>query len=357
MRIGLDASYSLDSSPSGVGVYSASIIAALTAAAPEDHFLLCYRANRFIRAITKPRNARNTSRYPLEDLMLPLLRKRVDLFHGLNQRLPPCTFPRTVATFHDLFVMTADYSTPEFRLHFTKLAQDTAQRSDHIIAVSRYTAGSVAELLSYPLEHISVVHHGVRRVPRIADDELRRFRLTHDLEAPFILHVGTLQKRKNIERLLEAFEQIQSPTRLVLAGSDGYGSDRILDRLETSSAASRIRRFGYVHRPLLDRLYRAADVLAFPSLEEGFGLPVLEAMSAGLPVVTSNRSALSEVAGDAALLVNPEDPCEIRSAIEEALEEGPTRRRLINAGSRREQEFSWFKAARETLQVYRRLLG
>ena len=356
MRIGLDASYSLDSSPSGVGIYSASIITALLSSAPDDHFLLCYRANRFFRAITKPRNARNTSRYPLEDLMLPHLQKRIDLFHGLNQRLPSCNFHRTVATFHDLFVMTADYSTPEFRLRFRKLAQDTAQRADHIIAVSQYTAGLVAELLSYPPEHITVVHHGVRRIPRIADDELRRFRAAHDLEAPFILHVGTLQKRKNVERLLEAFEHIDGPTRLVLAGSDGYGSDRILDRLETSSATARIRRLGYVDRPLLEHLYRAASVLAFPSLEEGFGLPVLEAMSAGLPVVTSNRSALAEVAGDAALLVNPEDAYEIRIAIEEALEEGPTRRRLIHAGLQREQEFGWFKAARETLWVYRRLL-
>ena len=282
MKIGIDASYSLDASPSGVGVYSAGIIGALAEAAPGDRFVLCYRSNRFFRAMTKRRVGRNTSRHLLEPFFLRGLQRRIQLFHGLNQRLPPCTFPATVATFHDLFVMTADYSTPEFRRRFAQIAQDTAERSDHIIAVSQYTANLVADLLSYPSEKITVVHHGVERIPLIPEEELRRFRKEYDLEPPFILHVGAIQKRKNIEGLLAAFERIQAPTRLVLAGAEGYGSGVILERIEASSAAPRIRHFGYVDRPMLERLYRSADVLAFPSLDEGFGLPVLEAMSAGL---------------------------------------------------------------------------
>ena len=355
MKIGIDASYSLDTSPSGVGVYSTGIIKALAESFPDDRFRLCYRSNRFFRAMTRRRAARNTSRHLLEPFFLPGLQRRVQLFHGLNQRLPPCTFNAAVATFHDLFVMTADYSTPEFRRRFARIAQDTAEHSDHIIAVSQYTAALVAEILSYPSDRITVVHHGVERIPLIKGEEIRQFRKEHDLEAPFILHVGAIQKRKNIEGLLAAFERIQAPTRLVLAGAEGYGGGAILERLEASSAAPRIRRFGYVDRPLLERLYRSASVLAFPSLEEGFGLPVLEAMSAGLPVVTSNRSALADVAGDAGLLVNPEDPYDLRIAIEEALDDGPTRRHLIEAGFKREGEFSWIKAAHETMRVYRRL--
>jgi glycosyltransferase involved in cell wall biosynthesis len=261
-----------------------------------------------------------------------------------------------VTTIHDLFVMTADYSTPEFRRRFTLLAQDAAERSDHIIAVSEYTADKVAKLLFVPRDRISVIHHGVDRIPAIAEDELADFRRRHDLQTPFILHVGAIQKRKNVERLIEAFERIEGPTRLVLAGGNGYGAERILKRIETSSSAPRIRRLGYVDRPTLERLYRTASVLAFPSLDEGFGLPVLEAMSAGLPVVTSNRAALAEVAGDAALLVNPEDSHELRVAIEEALEDGAIRRRLIGAGLRREGEFNWMKAAHETMQIYRRVV-
>ena len=356
MKVGLDASYSLDTSPSGVGVYSTGIIGALAESFPDDRFGLCYRSNRFFRAMTRKRVARNTSRHLLEPLFLPGLQRRFSLFHGLNQRLPACSFKATAATFHDLFVMTADYSTPEFRRHFARIAKETAERSDHIIAVSQYTADLVAELLSYPNEQITVVHHGVERIPVIAEEEIRRFRKEHDLEAPFILHVGAIQKRKNIEGLLAAFERIPGPTRLVLAGSEGYRAGPILEKVGASSAAPRIRRFGYVDRPLLERLYRSAEVLAFPSLDEGFGLPVLEAMSAGLPVVTSNRSALAEVAGNAALLVDPEDSYDLRIAIEEVLEEGPTRRRLIEAGFRRERQFSWVKAAHETMRVYRRLV-
>jgi len=356
VKIGLDASYSLDRSPSGVGVYSTGIIGALAESFPDDRFGLCYRSNRFFRAMTRRRVARNTSRHLLEPFFLPGLQRRVQLFHGLNQRLPPCSFNATVATFHDLFVMTADYSTPEFRRRFAQIAQQTAEQSDHIIAVSQYTADLVAELLSYPSDQITVVHHGVERIPLIKEEEIRRFRKEHDLEAPFILHVGAIQKRKNIEDLLAAFERIQAPTRLVLAGAEGYGAGLILERIEASSAAPRIRRFGYVDRPLLERLYRSADVFAFPSLDEGFGLPILEAMSAGLPVVTSNRSATAEVAGEAALLVNPEDSYDLRIAIEEALEDGPTRRRLIQAGFKREGEFSWTKAAHQTMRVYRRLI-
>lgn len=355
MRIGLDASYSTDASPTGVAAYSSNLIRAFADYAPDDRFLLCYRANRFLRALTSPRWGGNMSRNLLEELTTPLIRRRVDLFHGLNQRLPSGKFRRAVTTFHDLFVMTADYSTPAFRRRFTLFAEEAAGRSDHIIAVSNYTAEQVAKLLFFPRDRISVVHHGVERIPAIADEELQDFRRTHDLESPFILHVGAIQKRKNIERLVEAFEHIEGPTRLVLAGGNGYGSDRILHRIEQSPSAPRIRRIGYVDRPMLDRLYRSASVLAFPSLDEGFGLPVLEAMSAGLPVVTSNRAALAEVAGNAALLVNPEDSHELRIAIEEALEEGAVRRRLVEAGLRRESEFSWMKAAHETMQIYRSL--
>ncbi|HUG82437.1 MAG TPA: glycosyltransferase family 1 protein [Bryobacterales bacterium] len=356
MRVGLDATYSADRFPTGVGAYCSNLIDALAQNAPDDRFLLCYRANRFLRALKAPRRGRNMSQHLMESFTIPLIQRKVDLFHGLDQRLPTGRFRRAVTTFHDLFVMTADYSTPEFRRRFRLFAEEAAERSDHIIAVSHYTAEKVAQLLLVPRERISVVHHGVERIPAIAAAELDEFRRRHDLEAPFILHVGAIQKRKNIERLVEAFECIEGPTRLVLAGGNGYGAERILERIERSSAAPRIRRIGYVDRPTLERLYRSASVLAFPSLDEGFGLPVLEAMSAGLPVVTSNRAALAEIAGEAALLVDPENPHELRGAIEEVLEAGAVRRRLIEAGLRRESEFSWMKAAHETMQVYRRVV-
>jgi glycosyltransferase involved in cell wall biosynthesis len=280
--------------------------------------------------------------------------RNANVFHGLNQRLPRTPLPRAITTFHDLFVITGDYSTPEFRSRFTALAQDAASRSGHIIAVSRYTADQLIQHLNYPREQISVIHHGVDSVPEIPAPAREAFRRQLALEGPFILHVGAIQKRKNIIRLVQAFEGLADRYSLIFAGSAGYGARDILDRIENSRARQRIHVLGYRTRNELSCLYRTAEVLAFPSLAEGFGLPVLEAMSAGLPVVTSGGSALQEVGGDAALLVDPLDVEALRAALQAALEDGLVRQRLVEAGLRRAAEFTWPRAARETLAVYRR---
>jgi glycosyltransferase involved in cell wall biosynthesis len=349
----LDASYSLGREPSGVAVYCSRIIQALAHAAPDDRLVLCYRANRFFRALLSPRPASNCSRRMLEEFAPLLPPRRATLFHGLNQRLPRSRFRRAVTTFHDLFVMSGAYSTPEFRQRFTAMARDAASRSDHIVAVSRYTAGQVAGHLNYPSERITVVHHGVDPIPEISSEDAGVFLRQHSLEAPFLLHVGAIQERKNIRRLVESFECLSDRYMLVLAGAAGYGAREILDRIEKSPARRRIRVLGYRTRDELHQLYRTAAVLAFPSLEEGFGFPVLEAMSAGLPVVTSNNSALREVAGAAALLVDPLDVDDLRGALQAVLGDSAVRERLVAAGFRRAAEFTWQRAAQQTLAVYR----
>jgi O-antigen biosynthesis alpha-1,2-mannosyltransferase len=352
--VALDASYSLGREPSGVAVYCSRILESLALAAPEDRFLLCYRANRFFRALRSPLPAPNCSRRLLEEFAPFLPPRQAALFHGLNQRLPRASFRRAVTTFHDLFVMSGDYSSPEFRKRFTGLARDAARRSDHIIAVSHFTAGQIAGHLNIPSDRISVVHHGVDPIPEVSPGQRETFRRKLDLEGPFVLHVGAIQKRKNVARLLEAFEGLGERYRLVLAGASGYGAQEILDSIDNSPVRPRIRVLGYCSRDELNNLYRSAAVLAFPSLEEGFGFPVLEAMSAGLPVVTSDGSALQEVAGDAALLVDPQDAASLRSALQTALEDPSVRERLVAAGSCRAAEFTWRRAAQETLAVYRR---
>lgn len=353
MIYALDASYSLGREPSGVAVYCSRIIQSLAQAAPGDRFLLCYRANRFFRALLSPLPGPNCSRRLMEEFA-PLLPPRgAALFHGLNQRLPRGSFRRAVTTFHDLFVMSGDYSSAEFRGRFTDLARDAAGRSDHIIAVSRFTAGQIAGHLNYPSDRIHVVHHGVDPIPEVSQEKQDEFRLKYDLGEPFLLHVGAIQQRKNITRLVQAFESLPERYLLVLAGAAGYGAREILERIENSPARRRIRVLGYRTRDELNQLYRTAAVLAFPSLEEGFGFPVLEAMSAGLPVVTSNGSALAEVAGEAALLVDPLDVDGLRNALHAALEDPSLRERLAAAGLRRAAQFTWRRAARQTLAVYR----
>ncbi len=186
---------------------------------------------------------------------------------------------------------------------------------------------------------------------------LREFRREHALEAPYLLHVGAIQRRKNLARLIEAFEGLPGDRLLVLAGSDGYGAAAIRERIRGSPAAGRIRELGYVDEPTRAKLYRGAAALAFPSLDEGFGIPILEAFAAGLPALTSDSSALPEVAGDAALLADPLEVEAIRDGLLRILEDEALRADLIEKGRRRAAEFTWRRAARETAAVYRDLAG
>ena len=344
-KIALDATYSIGEVLSGVGLYSHEILMGLAGAHPEVRFDFCYRPHRYLRAwrAALPPNARRRV------LAEPLGPRGADLFHGLNQRLPGIPMRRAIATFHDLFVMTGEYSTPEFRARFTAQARDAANRADAVIAVSEFTRSQVVSLLGVDAARVHVVHHGTRQFG--PQDSTPRGR------EKVILNVGAIQKRKNIARLVEAFERLAPPWQLVLAGSHGYGAGEILARIEKSRARDRIRVTGYVSPEELAGWYARAAVFAFPSLDEGFGMPLLEAMAAGVPVIASNRSALPEVAGDAALLVDPEDSEALGQALGELSVNGDLCRELARRGIARAQTFTWEKAVRETWDVYRTLLG
>lgn len=343
-RIALDATYSIGEVLSGVGLYSHEILTGLAAAHPEIGFDFYYRPHRYLRArrTVLPHNVRRRL------LAEPLGPRRADLFHGLNQRLPHVPMRRAIATFHDLFVMTGEYSTPEFRARFTAQARDAAQRADAVIAVSEFTRRQVISLLEVDPAKVHVVHHGIRKLAGPGGAPTGREKV--------ILNVGAIQKRKNIARLVESFETLPPPWQLVLSGSSGYGAEEILARIESSRARDRIQVTGYVSAEKLAGWYARAAVFAFPSLDEGFGMPVLEAMAAGVPVITSNRSALPEVAGDAALLVDPEDTQAIGNALRELALNQDLCRDLTRRGTARAQEFTWDKAVRETWEVYRKLL-
>jgi glycosyltransferase involved in cell wall biosynthesis len=201
MNIALDATDSLEGKPSGVGVYCARIIHEIAERAPTDHFHLGYRFRRFFPVLGTPLPASNCSRFLLEESAWWLSPRRAALFHGLNQRLPGIRFRGMVTTFHDLFMMTAEYSTPEFRERFTALSRSAAERSDHIIAVSQFTADQVVELLGYPRDRITVVHHGVDPSPAAPLSKSEYLEKRFGVTGPFLLHVGAIQRRKNIERL------------------------------------------------------------------------------------------------------------------------------------------------------------
>jgi glycosyltransferase involved in cell wall biosynthesis len=351
LKIALDATYALGRDLSGVGVYSREILHGLAygdaRVHPEARYLFCYRPHRFLGSFAHalPPNASRR-------LLLENRAPSADLFHGLNQRLGSARHRRAVSTFHDLFVISGDYSTPEFRERFTAQARAAAERSDLIIAVSRFTARQVEQLLGVDPARIRVIHHGVRPggvrpAPRSTVPQARE---------PIILSVGAIQRRKNTVRLVEAFEQLDPGWKLVLAGSSGFDSEVALERIERSPRKQDIQVLGYVPDSELEELYQRAAIFAFPSLDEGFGMPVLDAMARGVPVLTSNASALPEVAGDAALLVDPHDVTAIAGGLRRLTADTALREQFTRAGLARVQEFSWEKSVEATWRVYRELL-
>jgi glycosyltransferase involved in cell wall biosynthesis len=348
--IAIDATYSVAHPRhplTGVGVYSREMLHGLAAAQASMHpaarFRWCYRAHRLWLGAKEAKPGNASARW-FADGFVP----GCDLFHGLNQRMPKSKPKHSVCTFHDLFVMTSDaYSSSEFRARFTDQATQAAERSDLIIAVSAFTAGQVEQLLGVERARIRVIPHGVHMpAPTQAKRE------------PIILTVGALQTRKNTARLVAAFEALDAPSwRLVIAGPKGFGSDEILARIAGSPKRELIDLPGFVSDAERARLYQTASVFAFPSLDEGFGIPVLEAMSHGVPVVASRTSSLPEVAGDAGVLVDPLDVAAIAGALQRLVDDAPARGRLAQAGVERARGFTWDAAVAQTWAVYEELLA
>jgi glycosyltransferase involved in cell wall biosynthesis len=342
LKIALDATYSVGRNLSGVAVYSREILFGLARAYPQVRYRFCYRPHRFLRSFAD-RLPANASRRLLRDNRAP----SADLFHGLNQRLPSTLNGRSVTTFHDLFVISGDYSTPDFRARFTAQARDAARRSDLIIAVSAFTARQIEQLLHVHPSKIRVIHHGARPVPAPA--------LVMPRE-PIILSVGAIQRRKNIVRLVEAFEQTPNGWQLLLAGSFGFDSDAARQRIERSPRRGDIQMLGYIADSQLETLYARASIFAFPSLDEGFGMPMLDAMARGVPVLTSNISAMPEVVGDAGLLVDPTDVDSIAAGLYRLTTDTALTVRLVQAGLERAKQFTWEKAVQLTREVYEELI-
>ena len=343
MRIALDATYSLDPELTGVGVYSRRLLDGLAAAHPEHRFRWCYRTHRWLAAFRQqvPENC-------TRGLLLDSGVRRAEIFHGLNQRLPRRTGVPAVATFHDLFVLTSEYSTRDFRQRFAAQAREAAGRADLIIAVSEFTGRQVRELLGVAQERIRVVPHGTDLpldVPAVQERE------------KLILHVGAIQTRKNLTRLVEAFAATPEGWRLALLGGRGYGAENVEAAIATSPRRADILTPGYVSTAELHDYYRRAAVFAFPSLDEGFGIPVLEAMAWGLPVITSNASALPEAAGGAAWLIDPHQSEGLAVALRTLCADEDRRTAMATAGRARAGQAAWEQTVARTWAVYAELLA
>jgi glycosyltransferase involved in cell wall biosynthesis len=335
--IALDATYSLGPALSGVGVYSREIMNGLAASNPSETWDWFYRSHRYWRARRLPKPANVTRRF-LSDSWG---NRAANIFHGLNQRLPKRGFRRQVATFHDLFVLSGEYSTPDFRARFALQAKEAAAGSDLIVAVSAFTASQVEHYLKVEKSRIRVIHHGVipRPIPNLPREKV-------------VLCVGAIQKRKNQAMLIRAFRALPDDWTLVLAGSRGYEAENIL-----LNAGNRVRITGYLTEEQIAQWYARASIFAFPSLDEGFGMPILEAMAAGVPVVAGNRSALPEVCGDAAEQIDPNSEEQLVSALLRLATDESRRNELIARGLKRSKQFTWENAVAKTQAVYNELLS
>lgn len=280
----------------------------------------------------------------------------VDVFHAVNYVLPPIKRAKTVLTIHDLgFLRDPSWFSPKIMRPFRRTIRRDACRADVVIAVSEATKADIVSYLDINPEKIHVIYEAADSTfiptPReIAEQQVRKaFRLS----GPYILCVGAVEARKNITGLLAAFSELRLPHNLVIVGSPGWRSEEVFAATSRLQLSKKVLFTGYLRdRTLLPSLYSAADAFVFPSWHEGFGLPLLEAMSCGCPVICSNRSSLPEIGGDAPVYFNPEDKKELRNKLETVLGDASQRMLMRQEGFTQVRKFSWEKCARETLACY-----
>ena len=290
---------------------------------------------------------------------LPLLAaaaRGADIFHASSLIRYPPRRPRLTTTLHDL---TA-WMMPELHLAANRRADlqlaEHLRRAHRIIAVSECTRNDAVQMLNLPPEKITVIHSGVAAAfydvnPQAVEDVRARYRLSR----PFVLSIGTVEPRKNLAALISAFRglpaALQDEFELVIAGPMGWADP------QTARSVRAVRYLGYVPEPDIAPLTAAATVFAYPSLYEGFGFPVAQAMAAGVAVLTSNVSALPEVAGDAALLIDPRSPAELRDGLAKLLNYPDLRSRLALRGRERAERFRWERCAAASLRFFETVAG
>lgn len=283
---------------------------------------------------------------------------RYDVIHGTVNVVPMACRPARVVTIHDLsFVRHPERFRKSRSAYLVPAVRASAAVADRIICVSENTRRDVLDLLGVSPEKVEVIPPGVpatfKPLPR---DEASDFLRAKFGNRPYLLHVGTLEPRKNIDVLIDAFARLRArrdlPHLLVLVGARGWMYESLPELVVRRGLQDSVRFVDYVPQSDLPLWYNSAAVLVYPSAYEGFGLPVVEAMACGTPVVTTNGGSLAEVAGGASMVVSPGSVEELEVAVERVLDDAPLRSRLTAAGLERAARYSWPAAAQSTWEVY-----
>jgi glycosyltransferase involved in cell wall biosynthesis len=272
----------------------------------------------------------------------------VDVFHVSTQIRNPPKNTKLTATIHDMTGhLMPELHTPGNVRAEASFAENVLRRADRLIAVSENTRADAVRVLGLDPERIETIYSGI---PEVYFDAQPR-----PTKRPYVLSLGTIEPRKNIDTLLDAWQsfRLRHDFDLAIAGASGWASEKTLARL--TSGLPGVRYLGYVAEDELPGLTAGATAFIYPSLYEGFGFPVAQAMAAGVPVITSNTSCLPEIAGDGALLVDPRSPAEIESALEKLLTSPALQQQLRAAGRARAQQYRWEICARRSLEFFRRV--
>lgn len=294
---------------------------------------------------------------------IELRRARIDLLHALAFAGPLAISIPWIVTIYDLsFMRYPDSFNPLNRIYLTWAVRHAARRADALIAISESTKRDLVELVGARPERIHVIHCGkdATFAPPTDRAALEVWRAARGVPDKMILFVGTIEPRKNIVRLLRAFARAKRaarlPHRLVLIGARGWKYAEVDRTIAQENLADDVWFVGYVPQDELPRWYQAADAFVYPSLYEGFGMPPLDAMASGTPVITSNAASLPEVVGDAALQISPTNEDALADAIIRVLTDHALREQMIARGLEQAARFSWTRAAQETMALYRAVL-
>jgi len=376
LRIAIDYTSAINQN-AGIGRFVRSLVGAIVERDTTDAFLLLHAAPNPGRAAVYPggpnvhhRELRINERWMnilWHRLQVPLpadwLTGPVDLFHSPDFVLPPVRASRSILTVHDLaFLLYPECADARLRAYLERTVPRSVQRADYVVADSENTRNDVICLLGVPPERVTVVPGGVdpsfKPVTDAAEKTAFKRRIGLDDDTPYILFVGVIEPRKNLVGLIEAFDILKGrslPHKLVVVGRRGWLSDSTMERADRSQYRNDIIFPGFIPDADLNTLYSAAESFAFPSHYEGFGLPVLEAMACGTPVVASRASSLPEVVGDAGMQVDPDDPERLASALELLALNPEMRTDFSVRGLARAASFTWDAAAEIMLDVYRKV--